>query len=794
MLSILSVKRALVVLWLSLMFSGVGFAQKKFTLNGYVKDATNGEALIGATVLVKEVQGGAATNVYGFYSITLSPGVYIVEYSYIGYETQSQTINFESNQRLDVEMTASGTELQEVVITGEAEDENVSSVEMSTNKLDVKTIQKIPAFLGEVDVLRSIQLLPGVSSVGEGSSGFNVRGGNVGQNLVLLDDAPVYNSSHLFGFFSVFNPDAVKDIKLIKGGVPANYGGRLSSILDVRMKEGNTKETEVSGGVGTVFSRLAVQGPIKKDKASFLVAGRRSYVDIFARPFTGDATLFFYDLTTKVNYDIDPKNRLFLSGYFGRDVFRFDERQGFDWGSITGTLRWNHLFNDRLFSNFAFFVSTYDYGFSFGENDLDKFEWESRILTYTFKPSFNYFINTNNELLIGGETTLYDFKPADAQGVSDGVVTDISLEEKFSLESAVYIDNTQKVNDRLTLKYGLRFSTFQYLGVNTVYDYELVEPGRRQQLVSVEEVDKSDVVESFANWEPRFSFRYQIGKGSVKGSYMRTAQYIHLVSNTAASTPIDLWTPSTNNIDPQIGEQVAVGYFRNFGSGNDFEASVETYYRDNQNQLEFVKGADLFLNEFIEGDLISGDGRAYGVEFSLKKNKGRLNGWISYTLGRSELKVNGINRNEWYPTRFDQTHNLKVFGSYTLSARTSVSGNFTFISGAPVTAPTSRFVQQGIPIPFDYFDSRNGLRVPSTHRLDLSMIIQMRRQKNGKPRKNTDELVISLYNVYGRRNPFSIFFAQEDGQVVPGQPVNTLAYRFSIVGAPVPSISYNFKF
>ena len=769
-------------------------AQEKFTLNGYVKDGNNGEALIGATVVIKEIAGGAATNVYGFYSVTLEPGTYIVEYSYIGYTSQSQTIFFDSNQRLDIELSASGTELEEVVIRGEAEDENVSSVEMSTNKLDVKTIQKIPAFLGEVDVLRSIQLLPGVSSVGEGSSGFNVRGGNVGQNLVLLDDAPVYNSSHLFGFFSVFNPDAVKDIKLIKGGVPANYGGRLASILDVRMKEGNSKEMEVSGGIGTVFSRLAVQGPIKKDKASFLVAGRRSYVDIFARPFTGDATLYFYDLTTKVNYDINEKNRLFLSGYFGRDVFRFDEQQGFDWGSITGTLRWNHLFNDRLFSNFAFFVSTYDYGFSFGENDLDRFNWESRILTYTFKPSFNYFLNTNNELLIGGETTLYDFKPADAQGVSDGVVTDISLEEKFSLESAVYVDNTQKVSDRLTLKYGLRFSTFQYLGVNTVYDYEIVEPGRRQALVSVEEVDRSDIVESFANWEPRFSFRYQIGKGSVKGSYMRTAQYIHLVSNTAASTPIDLWTPSTNNIDPQIGEQVAMGYFRNFGSGNTYEASIETYYRDNQNQLEFVKGADLFLNEFIEGDLISGEGRAYGVEFSLRKNKGKLNGWISYTLGRSELKVDGINRNEWYPTRFDQTHNLKVFGSYILSPRTSISGNFTFISGVPVTAPTSRFTQQGLVIPYDYFDSRNGLRVPATHRLDLSLTIQMRTVKKGRERKNKDELVISLYNAYGRRNPFSIFFAQQDGQFLPGDPINTLAYRFSIVGAPVPSISYNFKF
>ncbi|MEM6523731.1 MAG: carboxypeptidase-like regulatory domain-containing protein [Bacteroidota bacterium] len=767
---------------------------QKVSLNGYVKDQSNGEALIGATVLVKEIAGGTTTNIYGYYSITLAPGSYTIEFSYIGYNSIVQTIELSQNQRLDIELKTEATQLQEIVVLGEDEDANVSGIEMSVSKLDAKTIKKIPAFLGEVDVLRSIQLLPGVSSVGEGSSGFNVRGGNVGQNLVLLDDAPVYNSSHLFGFFSVFNPDAVKDVKLIKGGVPANYGGRLSSILDVRMKEGNSKNLEVSGGVGTVFSRLAVQGPIKKDKSSFLVAGRRSYVDILAAPFTDDATLFFYDLTTKVNYNLNDKNRLFLSGYFGRDVFRFDERQGFDWGSVTGTLRWNHLFNDRLFSNFSFFISTFDYGFAFGENDLDKFDWESRILTYTFKPYFNYFINTNNELLVGGESTLYDFKPAEAVGVSDGVVTDISLDEKWSIENALYIDNTQKVNSKLTLKYGLRFSSFHYFGVDSVFNFETIEPGFRQQGIFFRSFNDNEIIENYYNLEPRASIKYRIGKGSIKASYMRTAQYIHLVSNTAASTPIDVWTPSTNNIEPQIGDQYALGYFRNFGKGNDIEFSVEGYYRDNQNQLEYVRGADIFLNEFLEGELISGDGRAYGLEFSLKKNNGDLTGWLSYTLGRSELQVEGINRGEWYPTRFDQTHNLKLFGNYQLTGRTSLSANFTFISGAPVTAPTSRFTQQGFVVGFDPRESRNNLRIPPTHRLDLSMTIQMKRVKNGKERKNRDELVISLYNVYGRRNPFSVFFAQDQGSVNLGNPVETQATRFSIVGAPVPSVSYNFKF
>ncbi|MEL7003592.1 MAG: TonB-dependent receptor [Bacteroidota bacterium] len=684
--------------------SVMGNSQEKVTLNGYIKDASNGEALIGATVYVREVKAGTASNVYGFYSVTLPPGTYTVEFRYLGFQPINETITLSANQKFDIEMVGESQQLQEVVITDEAIDANVTDIQMSTEKLDIKTIEKIPAFLGEVDVLRSIQLLPGVSSVGEGSSGFNVRGGGVGQNLVLLDDAPVYNSSHLFGFFSVFNPDAVKDVKLIKGAIPANYGGRISSILDVRMKEGNSKKLEVSGGVGLpIFSRLAVQGPLKKDKASFLVAGRRSYVDLFARPFTNDATLYFYDLTTKVNYQWNDKNQIYLSGYFGRDVFRFDERQGFDWGSTTGSLRWNHLFNDRLFFNTTFFVSTFDYGFSFGENDLDNFSWDSRIITYSLKPYLNYFLNTNNEIVFGGEANYYDFKPAEAVGVSDGEVSDISLDDKFGLESAIYIDNTQKVNDRLTLRYGLRFSSFQYFGPGIVYEFETVVPGQRLNLVSERQADSGETIESYGNLEPRFSFRYKIGKSSVKASYTRTTQYIHLVSNTAASTPIDVWTPSTNNIKPQLGDQYALGVFRNFGEGDDYEASIEGYYRDTQNQVEYVRGADLFINERLEGDIISGDGRAYGLEFNLKKNSGIFNGWISYTLGRSELKVDGISNNEWYPTRFDQTHNLKVFGSYTISPRTSVSANFTYLSGTPVTAPTSKVVIQGYTVPFNSF-------------------------------------------------------------------------------------------
>lgn len=767
-------------------------AQDKFTLNGYVKNSADGEALIGATVFIEELSTGSATNIYGFYSITLPAGSYTLKYSYISFEDKVETITLTSNQRLDIELETESQQLDEIVIIDKAIDDNVVNIDMSVEKLDMKTIEKIPAFLGEVDVLKSIQLLPGVSSVGEGSAGFNVRGGSVGQNLVLLDDAPVYNSSHLFGFFSVFNPDAVKDVKLIKGGIPANYGGRLSSILDVRMKEGNSKKHTLSGGVGTVFSRIAVQGPLKKDNASYIVAGRRSYIDILAKPFIDDATLFFYDLTTKVNLNINDKNRLYLSGYFGRDVFRFDERQGFNWGNATGTLRWNHLFNDRLFSNFAFITSTFDYGFSFGENDLDKFDWNSRILTYTLKPYFNYFLNTKNEISFGGEATYYRFNPAEAVGVSDGQVRDISLDRKLATESAIYVDNTQKLTDRITLRYGLRYSFFQYRSGGTKYEFINTVPGESKELTNAEQVSEGSVIADYGNLEPRFSIRYKVGTGSIKASYTRTAQYIHLVSNTAAPTPIDLWTPSTNNIEPQIGDQYALGYFKNFGGGNAIETSIEGYYRDTQNQIEYVNGADIFINELLEGDLIGGQGRAYGIELSVKKNAGKINGWLSYTLGRSELKVEGINNEEWYPNRFDQTHNLKLFGEYELSPRTTLSANFTYVSGAPITAPTSRFEIQGLVIPYDYYNERNNYRIPATHRLDIGVKWIPRRP--GKTRKVDDYFVFSVYNVYGNRNPFSVFFSQEQGRVLPGTPTETVASQFSIVGAPVPAISYNFVF
>ncbi len=749
-------------------------------------------------MLIRELSSGNITNVYGFYSITIPPGEYSVEYRYVGYQPIQKTVSLNQNVRLDVELLSTEQKLQEVVVTAKPEDENVSSMEMSTAELDITTIQKIPAFLGEVDVVKSLQLLPGVTTVGEGASGFNVRGGSVGQNLILLDGVPVYNVSHLFGFFSVFNPDAINRVKLYKGGIPAEYGGRLSSILDVRMKEGNIKNYEVNGGVGTIFSRFAVEGPIAKNKSSFILAGRRSYIDALAQPFLKNndldgVGLRFYDLTGKTNYYISDKDRIYLSGYLGRDVFKFDANQGFDWGNKTASLRWNHLFNDRIFSNTTLFLSDYDYSFQVGETKDDLFSWKSRILTYNFKEQFSYFINTSNELSFGAEAILYRFKPAEVLGVSDGEESDISLDERKSIETAIYLGNTQKVNDRLSLQYGVRLSGFQYLGAGSIYYYEDAEvKGERRPVSSIEQADNWETIQFYSNLEPRFSFKYSVNPStSIKGSYNRMSQYIHLVSNTTASLPTDVWTPSTNNIKPQLADQVALGVFKNF-LNNQLETSVEVYYKESQNQVDYIDGAEILINRFLEGDLLSGDGRAYGAEFFVKKNSGKINGWVSYTLARTELKVEGINEGDWYPTRFDQTHNVKVTANYDWSEKWSVSANFTYITGTPYTLPSYRYENQGYTIPGVL--GRNNGRIPDYHRLDLSATWYMRTLKSdGSPKKLQDHWVFTVYNVYARRNPFSIYFAQTDDLSVAGQAI-TQANQVSILGTFVPAVSYNFKF
>jgi hypothetical protein len=777
----------------------ISFSQK-FTLSGYVKDGANGEALIGATVYIKSISNGAVTNEYGFYSITLDAGQYQVNYSYVGFIAQDKTIDLTANVRQDVELAGEAEQLEEVVVKGDLEQANAQNLEMSTNKIDIRTIVKVPSFLGEADVLRSIQLLPGVSTVGEGASGFNVRGGAVGQNLVLLDEAPVYNTSHLFGFFSVFNPDAVKDVKLYKGAIPARYGGRLASLLDVRMKEGNSKKFEATGGIGTVFSRLAIESPIVKDKASFIVAARRSYIDILARPFTDvfddGAKLNFYDLTMKANYNIDQKNRVYLSGYFGRDRFLFDANQGFSWGNATGSFRWNHLFSDKLFSNVTWVFSKYDYKIQFGDDNLDRFNWSSSIKNFIFKPEFTWFLNNKHEITYGGEVIYYSFVPANAVGISNGERSDISLPMRYNLEASAFVGDTYKVSNALSLEYGLRVSHFRYLGAGEGYTFADTVPGLRKRLIETKTYERGETIAQYTNWQPRASFKWQVdANSSVKGSYNRMVQYLHLISNTTASNPLDVWTPTTQNIKPELGDQFTLGYFRDLDGGKNWEASVEVYYRNTQNQVDYINGADLLINKLIEADLLSGRGRAYGAEFYLQKKAGKWNGWLSYTLAKTELQVEGINQNTWYPTRFDQRHNLKVAAFYDLSKRWSVSGNFIFTSGTPTTFPTSRFVVQNILIPYDGEDGRNNVRIPDYHRLDISFRLEGKdKKKNGKIRKNDDYWMFSFYNIYARKNPFSIFFSQIDQRTPTGLALDSQATQLAIIGTVIPSISYNFKF
>lgn len=759
-----------------------------------MRDVENGETLIGSFVFLSENGASTVTNEYGFYSISVEQGSYTLNGTYLGYQDNIQAINLDQNRTINLDLTPDANTLDEVVVTAEEVDRNVRSLEMSVNKLDIQTLEKLPTLLGETEILRGIQLLPGVTSVGEGAAGFNVRGGSIDQNLVLLDEASVYNSSHLFGFFSVFNPDAVKDVKLYKGGIPARFGGRLSSILDVRMKEGNNKQLEFNGGIGTIFSRLSVEAPIVKDKSSFIIAGRRSYIDVLAAPFlnddTGNPVLNFYDLTLKTNYKFSDKDQIFLSGYFGRDNFGFGESAGFSWGNQTGTFRWNHLFSEKLFSNLTTYFSNYNYQINFGDTDEDSFDWSANIKNYSIKPEFSWFIRPQNILRFGGQSIYYIFEPANAIAVSDDVTTDISTSEQFSLESNIFVENEITLFEKLQINYGLRMSHFAYLGGRNVYHFGSAPLGELKPLTSVTVAEDGEVIEDFINLEPRFSLKVDLDdKSSLKASYNRTAQYIHLLSNTTASTPVDIWTPATNNINPAMADQVAVGYFRNFQE-NTYEFSGELYYKKMNGLVDYIDGADLILNEFVEGQILEGEGRAYGAELMLKKTKGKFSGWLSYTLARSERLVEGINNDDWYPSRFDQMHNLSLTTFYELSDRLTLSANFVYNTGTPTTFANSGYYQQGYFIPNNDNNERNNVRIPDYHRLDIALTLD---PKPGK-RKWKGQWVFGIYNVYSRKNPFSIFFRQNPERVNPGQAVNTEAIKLSVIGNFIPSVSYNFTF
>lgn len=782
------IQTTLLFMFLSLMSV---MAQNKFTISGHVKDDKNGEGLIGATVKVKDNNAGASVNEYGFYSITLPEGEYVLIYNYFGYQKIEKQISLKENLKLDIELKEEVYTTEEVVVKTKKQSANIESTEMSTNKLDINTIKKLPALLGEVDVIKSITLLPGVTTVGEGASGFNVRGGAIDQNLVLLDEAPVYNSSHLFGFFSIFNPDAVKDVKLYKGGMPAQYGGRLSSVLDVRMKEGNSKKLSATGGVGLIFSRLAIEGPINKGKGSFIVAGRRSYGDLFLKLSSDDdlkkSTLYFYDLTAKVNYKFNDKNQVFVSGYMGRDKFGVPEF-GFNWGNSTLTTRWNHVFGQKLFSNLTYFYSNYDYELGTLGNTQDVFNWKSRLLNHSVKYEFTYYLNPDNTLTFGLQSIYYEFRPATVKVKSKGISNpDVVRPYKYALEHAAYIGNEQKLSSRLSLTYGLRLSYFTQVGPGKNYTYSTPSnPTDAKTIIDSAEYGNWEIMNGDYNLEPRFSAKYEIDdKTSIKLSYNRNAQYIHLLSNTAASIPLDLWTPSSNFIKPQIANQVALGYFKNFKE-NMYETSVEVFYKRMENQLDFIPFANLF-DDNVETKILAGQGRSYGAEFYVRKTKGKLTGWVSYTLARTERKVNGVSNNEWYASRFDKMHNLNVVTMYQIKERLSFSLNTAFATGTPITIGGDKYVINGQTVTNNYDGTRSNYRIPAYFRADIALTWE--RKKKSETQRWESEWVFSIYNLTNRRNPFTVYVQQD-----VDNPSIAKGYKFSIFGSMIPGITYNFKF
>jgi hypothetical protein len=775
------------------LFLCLGFySQEKVVIDGYIKDAKNGESLIGATVFKLGSNIGATSNEYGFYSLTLTKGTHVIAVSLLGYKTYTFSIDLDKSLTKNFELGEEDTNLEEVVVSAEAEDKNIKSVEMSVAKLDIKQINKIPALLGEVDVIRAIQLLPGVTTVGEGASGFNVRGGNIDQNLILLDEAPVYNSSHLFGFFSVFNPDAVKDVKLIKGGIPAQYGGRVSSILDVRMKEGNSKKLAVTGGLGTIFSRLSIEAPLIKDKASFIIAGRRSYLDALVKPFLKEtnalkkADFYFYDLTAKFNYRINDKNTVFASGYLGRDVFGATAFK-FNWGNTTATARWNHIFNKKVFMNATAFYSNYDYLLSFGTNNGQAFNWRSNIVNYSIKPDFAWYLNSKNTIRFGAQALYYDFLPYNATGTFlDGSKAKFVADRRYGVEYSAYLSNEHKILPRLTIEYGIRVSMYNYLGKGKAYYFRDTIANTTKPLNETRTYGSNKLIKDYINPEPRFSANYVVNSfSSVKVSYNRMAQYIQLISNTAASTPLDVYTIASNNLKPLIADQGSIGYFRNFKE-NMFETSVELYYKYMQNQLDYIDNADLFINPTVENQLVQGLGRAYGSEFYIKKSKGKLQGWISYTLSKTERLVRGISNDDWFFSRYDRTHCVNTSVNYDFTKHLNASINFVYLTGVPGTFPNSKIQVQNLNIPYNTDGIRNNYRITPYHRLDLGMTYNFKKNDRRKYKQN---IVVSVYNAYNRRNAFSIYFRTK-----AGESNQTEAVRFSIIGSFIPAITYNFNF
>ncbi|MCG2616788.1 TonB-dependent receptor [Terrimonas sp. NA20] len=756
---------------------------QKFTLSGTIKSKAKGETLIGASVRAvngEQTINGTVSNEYGFYSITLEKGSYSIEFSAVGLQNQLKDITLDKDVTLNIQLDDEVKNLEGVVVTAQSRGRSISSPQMGIERVSTKEIKNIPVLFGERDILKTIQLLPGIKSAGDGNSGFFVRGGAGDQNLILLDEAPVYNASHLLGFFSTFNSDAIKDITVYKGGMPAQYGGRLASVLDIKMNDGNNQDYNVSGGLGLISAKLNVEGPIQKDKSSFLVTGRRTYVDAFLKLSSDSAvnsnTLYFYDLNAKLNYQLGEKDRLYLSGYFGKDVLGVGETFGIDWGNATGTLRWNHIYSSKLFSNTSMIFSNYNYKISIRSGG-DDFDILSKIQDWNLKQEYQWYAGPRHNLRFGFNTIYHTITPGEIKAYQSQSVNDAALQKRFSWENAAFISDTWKASDKLNLTYGLRASSFSILGKGDFYNIDA--DGKVTDTMSYE---KGDFVKTYVNLEPRIAASYSFNtQTSLKASYVRNVQNMHLVSNSTSSNPTDKWIANTNLIKPEIADQVSLGYYRNLFN-NQFELSVETYYKWMQNQIDYRDGADIFANsDAIESELLFGKGRAYGLELHLKKKAGKFTGWVSYTLSKTERQIDGINNNQWYNARQDRTHDVSLVGSYQLNRKWTFSAAWVYYTGDAVTFPAGKYSIDGNTV--YYYTERNGYRMPDYHRLDLGATCILKQKKRW-----SSELTFSLYNAYGRENAYTINFRDN-----ADDPNKTEAVRYALFKF-IPSVSYNFKF
>ena len=748
-------------------------AQQNYVVSGSVRDKQTGESLIRAVVRIQELpNAGIISNEYGFYSLSLPKGNYSVVVSQVGYETLVQKIKLDSSITINFSLQTKNV-LKEVVVESSRKNDNLTKAQMGTETINMAAISKVPVIFGEKDLLKTIQLLPGVKSAGEGNSGFFVRGGGADQNLILLDEAPVYNATHLLGFFSTFNSDAIKDATIIKGNSPSQYGGRLSSVLDVKMKEGNNQNYTVNGGIGLISSKMSIEGPLQKNKSSFILSGRRTYADVFLKATEKfkDNILYFYDLNAKANYQINAKNKIYVSGYFGRDELGLGQDFGIDWGNKTGTIRWNKIISNKLFLNTSFIYSDYNYNVKL-KNGETNFNINSEIKDVNLKQDYTLYTNTQNTLRFGFNTILHNIKPSTFSGT---VINSVAKTGRNGLENAVYLTNNYKATNQLTIDYGMRLSMYTLMGGDV---YNIYQNGVVSSSIKLA---PSSFGKTYANLEPRITTNFRIDdEKSIKAGYARNVQHLHLLSNSVASSPSDQWIGNSYNIKPEIADQISIGYVTKVFKNN-FEFTTEAYYKNLQNQIDYKDGAEINTVSDVESVLLYGIGRAYGLELLLKKKEGRLTGWIGYTLSKTERKIEGINGNNWYNARQDRTHDISVVGIYDLNDRWSLSGVFVYNTGDAVTYPTGKYNLQGQTL-YQYA-ARNANRMPAYHRLDFSATYEKNKTKRMHGSWN-----FSLYNVYGRENAYRISFKDDPNDPTRTQIIRTALFKW------VPSVTYQFKF